>query len=157
MKPARGFTLVELMITVAIVGVLVSLAVPVKETIVKREQERGLRAALREIRSGLDAYKRAVDEGKVKVEVGDSGYPKALDDLVNGVENISSPDHKKIYFLRRLPSDPMNTDASLPASRTWGKRSYASSAEDPRDEGDVFDVYSLANGRGINGITYRNW
>ena len=157
MKPARGFTLVELMITVAIVGVLVSMAVPVKETIVKREQERGLRAALREIRSGLDAYKRAVDEGKVKVEVGDSGYPKALDDLVNGVENISSPDHKKIYFLRRLPSDPMNMDASLPASRTWGKRSYASSAEDPRDEGDVFDVYSLANGRGINGITYRNW
>ena len=153
MKPARGFTLVELMITVAIVGVLVSLAVPVKETIVKREQERGLRAALREIRSGLDAYKRAVDEGKVKVEVGDSGYPKALDDLVNGVENISSPDHKKIYFLRRLPSDPMNTDASLPASRTWGKRSYASSAEDPRDEGDVFDVYSLAIGRCINGIT----
>ena len=97
MKQARGFTLVELMITVAIVGVLVSLAVPVKETIVKREQERELRAALREIRSGLDAYKRAVDEGKVKVNVGDSGYPKSLDDLVSGVENISSPDHRKIY------------------------------------------------------------
>ncbi len=157
MKQARGFTLVELMITVAIVGVLVSLAVPVKETIVKREQERELRAALREIRSGLDAYKRAVDEGKVKVNVGDSGYPKSLDDLVSGVENISSPDHRKIYFLRRLPSDPMNADASLPASRSWGKRSYASSSEEPRDEADVFDVYSMATGRGINGITYRNW
>ena len=157
MKQARGFTLVELMITVAIVGVLVSLAVPVKETLVKREQERELRAALREIRAGLDAYKRAVDEGKVKVSVGDSGYPKSLDDLVNGIENISSPDHRKIYFLRRLPSDPMNADASLPASRSWGKRSYASSSEEPRDEGDVFDVYSMASGRGINGINYRNW
>jgi len=157
MKSAHGFTLVELVITVAIVGVLVSLAMPVKETIVKREQEQGLRAALREIRSGLDAYKRAVDEGKVKVEVGSSGYPKSLDDLVNGIEDISSPDRRKIFFLRRLPSDPMNTDASLPAARTWGKRSYASSAEEPRDEGDVFDVYSLASGRGMNGITYRNW
>lgn len=157
MRLARGFTLVELVITVAIVSVLVSMAVPVKETIVKREKERALRAALREIRGALDAYKRAADEGKVKVDVGDSGYPKSLDDLVSGTDNISTPERRKIYFLRRLPSDPMNTDATLPASRTWGKRSYASSHEEPRDEGDVFDVYSLASGRGINGIAYREW
>ena len=157
MKQTRGFTLVELMITVAIVGVLVSMAVPVKEMIVKREQERGLRTALREIRSALDAYKRAVDEGKVKADAGESGYPKSLDDLVTGIDNISSPDRRKIFFLRRLPGDPMNTDASLPASRTWGKRSYASTHEEPREEGDVYDVYSMANGRGINGIAYREW
>ena len=157
MKKMRGFTLVELMITVAILGVLVSMAVPVKETVVKREKERQLHTALREIRSGLDAYKKAVDEGKVKTDVGDSGYPKSLDDLVRGVENISTPDHRKIYFLRRLPSDPMNADATLPAASTWGKRSYLSSPEEPREGADVFDVYSLAKERGINGIAYQDW
>ncbi len=157
MKPARGFTLVELMITVAIVSVLVSMAVPVRETMVKREKERALRSALREIRGALDAYKRAVDEGKVKVDLGDSGYPKSLEVLVNGIENISAPDHRKIYFLRRMPSDPMSADATLAASRTWGKRSYASSPEEPREEGDVYDVYSLSAGRGLNGVAYRDW
>ena len=157
MNKARGFTLVELMITVAIVGVLVSMAVPVKEMVVKREKERVLRASLREIRGALDAYKRAVDEGKVKMDLGDTGYPKSLDDLVRGVENISSPDHKKIYFLRRLPGDPMNADATLSPAASWGKRSYASSPEEPREGADVFDVYSTASGRGINGIAYLDW
>jgi general secretion pathway protein G len=157
MNKARGFTLVELMITVAIVGVLVSMAVPVKETIVQREKERVLRANLREIRSALDAYKKAVDEGKIKTDLGETGYPKSLDDLVRGVENISSPDHKKIYFLRRLPSDPMNADATLSPAASWGKRSYASSPEEPREGADVFDVYSTAKTRGINGIAYQDW
>jgi len=157
MKPARGFTLVELMITVAIVGVLVSMAVPVRETLVKREKEQQLRAALREIRAAIDAYKRAGEEGKLKVDAGDSGYPKSLDELANGVANISTPERKKLYFLRRLPRDPLQPDATLPAAATWGKRSYASSHEEPREEGDVFDVYSLAAGRGTNGVAYREW
>ena len=157
MKSMRGFTLVELMITVAILGVLVSMAIPVKETVVKREKERQLHIALHEIRTALDAYKKAVDEGKVKTDVGDSGYPKSLDDLVRGVENISAPDHRKIYFLRRMPRDPMNPDTSLPAANTWGKRSYVSSPEEPREGADVYDVYSLAKERGINGIAYQEW
>jgi len=157
MKFARGFTLVELMITVAIVGVLVSMAVPVREMLVQRTKEHELRLALREIRSAIDAYKRAVDEGKIKVDVGESGYPRTLDVLAGGVENQASPDHKKIYFLRSLPRDPMQSDQSLPAALTWGKRSYASSHEEPREEGDVFDVYSLVPGRGINGIAYKEW
>lgn len=154
---ARGFTLVELMITVSIVGVLVSMAIPVKEMVVKREQERELRAALREIRAALDAYKRAADEGKIKVSVGDSGYPKSLDDLVNGMDNISTPDKRKIYFLRRLPRDPLHADMATPTSQTWGKRSYASPADEPREGADVYDIHSLSSGRGMNGIPYREW
>jgi general secretion pathway protein G len=157
MKAARGFTLVEMMVTVAIIGVLVSMAVPVREMLVQRAKEQELRLALRDIRGAIDAYKRAADEGKVKVDVGDSGYPKSLDALASGVDNISSPDRKKIYFLRSLPRDPMQSDLSLAPSSSWGKRSYASSHEEPRDEGDVFDVYSLSNARGTNGIAYREW
>lgn len=157
MKAARGFTLIELMITVSIVGVLVSLAMPVKEMVVKREQERELRAALREIRGALDAYKHAVDEGKVKASAGDSGYPKSLDELAGGTDNISTPDRQKIFFLRRLPRDPLHPDPAIPPAQTWGKRSYASAPDEPREGADVFDVHSLAGGRGMNGVAYREW
>ena len=157
MSRARGFTLIELMITVAIIGVLASMAVPLKEIVVKRAQERELRTALREIRAGLDAYKKAVDEGKVKGSVGDSGYPKTLDELASGVENSASAERQKIYFLRRLPRDPLHPDEATPAAQTWGKRSYASSSETPQEGVDVFDVYSLAKGRGMNGVVYRDW
>ena len=153
----RGFTLVELMITVAIVGVLVVMAVPVKEMLVKRQNERDLRSALREIRGALDAYKRAAEEGKLKVSVGDSGYPKSLEDLAAGVENASSPDRQRIYFLRRIPRDPMNSDPNLGAAQTWGKRSYSSSADDPREGEDVYDVYSLSKGKDLRGVPYREW
>ena len=91
------------------------------------------------------------------MSVGDSGYPVSLDQLVSGVDNISSPDRRKIYFLRRLPRDPMHPDSAMPAAQTWGKRSYASSAEEPREGADVYDVYSLSTGRGINGVSYREW
>lgn len=157
MHGARGFTLIELVITVGIVGVLASMAVPLKEMVVKRGQERELRVALREIRGALDAYKRAVDEGKAQASVGDSGYPKTIEELAAGIDDAGSAERHKIYFLRKLPRDPMHPDASLAAAQTWGKRSYASAPEEPREGSDVYDVYSLASGRGLNGVPYREW
>ncbi len=157
MRKASGFTLIELVITVAIVGILAGMAMPLKEIVVKRGNERDLRNALREIRGALDAYKRAVDEGKIKHSVGDSGFPLSIDELAAGVEDISNAERQKIYFLRRVPRDPMNPDASLSAAQTWGKRSYASGPDEPREGRDVFDVYSQAAGRGLNGVPYREW
>jgi len=154
---ARGFTLIELVITVAIVALLASVALPVTELAVQRTKEQDLRRTLRQIREAIDAYKQASDEGRVKKSVGDSGYPKKLEELAEGVEDQKSPKKDKIYFLRRIPRDPFAADPTLSATATWGKRSYSSPPDDPREGDDVFDVFSLAQGKGINGQPYREW
>ena len=156
-RAAAGFTLIELMITVAIAGVLVAMAVPVREIVIKRQNERELRAALREIRGAIDAYKRATEEGRLPATVGESGYPRNLEDLVRGIDNPASPNREKVYFLRRLPRDPFNADPSLAPAQTWGKRSYASPPDDPKEGADVYDVHSLSKDKGLNGIAYREW
>jgi general secretion pathway protein G len=148
---AKGFTLIELVIAVAIVAVLATAALPLNELVVQRAKEQDLRRALREIRSGIDAYKQAVDEGRIVKKADESGYPKRLEDLVQGVEDQKSPRRDKIYFLRRLPPDPLTQDGK------WGLRAYASPPEDPREGDDVFDVFSKASGTGINGRPYREW
>lgn len=155
--PERGFTLIELVITVAIIGILAMTAMPIIEVTAKRQKETELRAALREIRSAIDAYRRAVDEGKLERKVGESGYPRRLEDLAQGVENIQDPDKGRLYFLRRLPRDPFNANPALAAAQTWGKRSYASPPEAPVEGADVFDIHSLSSGVGLNGIAYREW
>lgn len=152
----RGFTLIELVITVAIVALLASVAVPVVEMTMKRNREQELRIALREIRAGIDAYKRASDEGRIVKTVKSNGYPPTLEALVDGVPDAKAPDKKKIYFLRRLPSDPMQPDIRDPLD-AWGKRAYASPRERPEEGDDVFDVYSRADSVGINGRPYREW
>lgn len=154
---ARGFTLIELVITVAIVGLLASAALPLAELGFRRAKEQDLRMALRELRNGIDAYKAAVDSGRVISELGASGYPPSLEVLVSGVEDARNPDGAKIYFLRRLPRDPFFPDPAAPPASTWGLRSYESSAQDPRPGDDVFDVHSLSAGIGINGVAYREW
>jgi general secretion pathway protein G len=153
----RGFTLIELVITVAIVGLLASAALPLASMAIRREKESDLRAALQQIRSAIDAYKEAAEHGRVMVEADHSGYPANLQLLYEGVEDASSPQKVKIYFLRRLPRDPFFPDATASAAETWGLRSYASPPEDPQPGDDVFDVYSLAKGKGLNGVEYRDW
>jgi general secretion pathway protein G len=154
---SRGFTLVELMVTVAIVALLASIALPVAELAVRRHKEQALHAALREIRAAIDAYKLAVDQGRIRKSVDQSGYPDSLDVLVLGVEDARSAEKKKIYFLRRLPRDPLFPEAEARAADTWGKRSYASPPDAPSEGADVYDVYSMAPGVGLNGVAYRDW
>ena len=153
----RGFSLIELVVSVAIVGTLAMVAVPLLETNAKRQKENELRAALREIRAGIDAYKKAADEGKVEKKSDESGYPRRLEDLVQGVVNIQDPAHPKIYLMRRLPRDPLNGDTALSPAQSWGKRSYASPPDAPAEGADVYDVYCLSTGTGMNGIPYREW
>jgi general secretion pathway protein G len=154
---ARGFTLIELVITVAIVAVLASVALPLNELAVQRAKEQDLRRALRDIRDALDAHKQAWDEQRIQRKLGESGYPKRLEDLVEGVEDQKSPKKERIYFLRRIPRDPLSDDGSKAAADTWGKRSYASPPDEPRDGDDVFDVFSMSTGTGINGRPYKEW
>jgi len=153
----KGFTLIELVVTVAIVAVLASIALPFNELVVQRSKEQDLRRALREMRDAIDAHKQASDEGRLQKRAGESGYPKKLDDLVAGVEDQKSPKKERIYFLRRLPRDPFAVDPALAPAETWGKRSYASPPDDPRDGEDVFDVFSLSTATGINGRPYKEW
>jgi len=154
---AQGFTLIELVITVAIVALLASVALPVSELAVQRTKEQELRRTLRQVREAIDAYKQASDEGRIRKSVGDSGYPKKLEELAEGVEDQKNAKKDKIYFLRRIPRDPFNADPTLSAAGTWGKRSYASPPDDPKEGDDVFDVFSTAQGKGINGQPYRDW
>jgi general secretion pathway protein G len=157
MTRQAGFTLIELVITVAIVSLIATAAMPFAELVVKRGKEQELRAALREIRTGIDAYKFASDQGRIEQKVEDSGYPPNLEVLVDGVEDATSPDHRMMFFLRRVPRDPFFPDTSATPAASWGLRSYASSPEDPQAGDDVFDVYSLATGNALDGTPYRDW
>ena len=154
---ADGFTLIELVITIAIVSILASVALPLNELVVQRSKEQDLRRSLREIREAIDTYKQASDDGRIQKRVGESGYPRRLDDLVKGIEDQKNPKKERIYFLRRIPRDPFSADSGLAADETWGKRSYASPPDDPKEGDDVFDVYSRTAGNGINGRPYREW
>jgi general secretion pathway protein G len=152
----RGFTLVEMVVVVAIVGILAAAAQPVFELSLRRARELELRQSLRKLREAIDAYKLASDEKRIAVPADASGYPPSLETLVAGVADQRAPNDKRIYFLRRLPRDPF-ADPELPAARTWGLRSYASPADAPAPGQDVFDVHSLSERVGLDGSRLSDW
>jgi general secretion pathway protein G len=154
-RAAFGFTLIELLISVAIVATLAVGATSLIENSVRRAKEFELRSDLRQMREAIDAYKRASDNGTVAHSIDSSGYPPNLEILVSGVADAKSPLRRKIYFLRRLPSDPMADTES--GNHGWGLRSYASDPDDPQPGRDVFDVYSTSPKVGLNGVPYSKW
>ncbi len=155
---SRGFTIIELVVTVGIVSLLASAVVPAAQLVYQRDRERELRDALRTIRAAIDAYKFAADTGRIKKDADKTGYPPDLQALVDGVDDARSPkEGVKIYFLRRIPPDPFWPDATTPAGETWGLRSYASPPDDPQPGDDVYDVHSQSPRKGLNGVPYRDW
>ncbi|HEY1091088.1 MAG TPA: type II secretion system protein [Burkholderiaceae bacterium] len=151
-----GFTLIEMLVVLAILGVLAAAARPLFELSNQRSQEFELRASLRALRGAIDAYKRAADEGRISKPADASGYPPELDALVRGVVDIRSPNAERIYFLRSLPRDPF-ADRTLPAAETWAVRAYDSPPENPQPGRDVFDVHSRSERRALDRSIYKDW
>jgi general secretion pathway protein G len=152
-----GFTLIELVVVIAIIAILATGLLPLAELANQRSKESELHAALRDIRTAIDAYKQATDEGRVERKADETGYPPSLELLAAGVPNAKDPEKHKIYFMRRVPRDPFFVDSEVAAHKTWGLRSYESPPEEPKDGKDVFDVYSLSQKKGLNGVPYNKW
>ena len=150
-RSEKGFTLAELVMVAAVLVILASVTLPVAKFTSRRTKEMELRAALREMRNAIDEHKRYSDLGLFPVDLGTQGYPAELEILVEGVEVVGQVD-RKIKMLRRIPLDPMTGE------REWGLRSYQDEPDATSWGGeDVYDVYSLSNGVGLNGIPYSEW
>ncbi|WP_080426274.1 prepilin-type N-terminal cleavage/methylation domain-containing protein [Burkholderia ubonensis] len=154
---ARGFTLIELLVALTLLALLATVALPLTDLVKRRSDEAELRRALVVIRSALDAYKAASDDGRVERSVGASGYPPDLRTLVDGVEDKKSPDGARLYFLRKIPADPMcECDGKAPEDM-WETRSYASDAASFSSGDDVFDIRSTNRKEGLDGVPYNQW
>jgi general secretion pathway protein G len=146
----------ELVVTLALLALIATLAQPLAELEIQREREATLRRSLNEIRDAIDAYKRLADKGFIQRKVGDTGYPASLRVLVEGVPNQRSATGEQFYLLRRIPRDPFGA-ADQPAESHWEPRSYSSAPEAPSSGDDVYDVHSRATGSGLNGQPYQRW
>jgi general secretion pathway protein G len=144
----HGLTLLELIVTVGVLGILAAAALPVARLEIKRQKERELHAALWMIRDGIDRYKDAADKGGIMVKVDSNNYPPDLDTLVKGVDMKGI----KMKFLRRIPIDPMT------GTTEWGLRSMQ---DDPNSDTfggqSVFDVHSKSQGTALDGTKYADW
>ncbi|MFO7692566.1 MAG: type II secretion system protein [Vicinamibacterales bacterium] len=152
---ARGFSFIELLVVTSIILVLASAAMPLARITIQRQREIELRRSLREMRTAIDRYKDAVDQGQIggtDNQLGSEGYPPDLETLVEGVTAAGDASGRNLKFLRRIPVDPMTRSAE------WGLRSYQD-APDARSWGgkNVFDVYSRSEGTALDGTKYRDW
>jgi len=151
----RGFSFIELLVVTTIILVLAGAVMPLGRVTIQRQREIELRRALREMRTAIDKYKDAVDQGQIggtDNQLGSEGYPPDLDRLVEGVTAAGDASGRKLKFLRRIPVDPMTRSAE------WGLRSYQD-APDARSWGgkNVYDVYSKSEGTSLDGTKYRDW
>jgi general secretion pathway protein G len=147
----RGFTMVELAIVAAMIAILTAMVVPVAKYTLKRQDEIELRYQLRLMRDAIDKYKQFSDLGLIPMQLGSEGYPPELKTLVEGVTLVGQLD-KKQKFLRRVPIDPMTKKAE------WGMRSFQDDPDSIAWGGqNVYDVFSLSDGRAIDGTSYKDW
>jgi general secretion pathway protein G len=148
-----GFTLIEVITVTVIIAILAAATIPLAHNAFQREKEIELRRALRMIRSGLDAYKKFVDENKIEVDEDTYGYPEKLELLVAGIEYKDKKNKTRVAkFLRRIPRDPIN------GSTDWGLRSYQDKLGSRHWGGqNVWDVYCDTNKKALDGTYYRDW
>jgi general secretion pathway protein G len=155
-----GFTLIEMVVVLAIMGVLAAAARPLVELAARRQREFALRDGLRQMRTAIDTYELEVARGALPrpADAPDAGpvYPATLRALVDGVATSDKAGAPRRYFLRRLPRDPF-ADPELAPEDTWGLRASDTSPDAPRPGRDVFDVYSMAPGVALDGTRYRDW
>jgi general secretion pathway protein G len=149
----RGFSLIELLVVMSILAILAAAVLPLAEVTLQRERERELKHALWQIRDAIDTYKRAMDAAGPAT--GGSHYPPTLEALTAGVPDPKNPG-SVVYFLRRLPRDPF-APPGMKAAQSWGMRSYQSPADKPEAGEDVYDVYSLSDRIGMNGVALKDW
>ncbi|HXL72829.1 MAG TPA: type II secretion system protein [bacterium] len=155
----EGFTLVEMLVVLAILAILAAVSLPYAETTVKRDKELELKRDLREMRSAIDHFHYDWQDGtipKTSNSASDDGYPKTLDILIQGAE-LSGARPVKQKYLRRIPENPWG-DTSLPPDQQWGLRSYG----DPADSsvwggGDVYDIYCPGDAKALDGSLYHDW
>jgi len=151
----KGFTLIEMLVTAAILAILAAAIMPLAKVAVKREKEIELCRNLRSLREAIDAYKNLADEKKIEVEEDTEGYPPDLETLIRGVELQEKAEKSKtkiIKFLRRIPKDPMTN------SFDWGLRSYQDDPDsDTWGEENVYDVYTKSQATALDGTKYRDW
>jgi general secretion pathway protein G len=152
----RGYTFVELLVVTALLAILASAVMPMARVATQRQREIELRRALREMRTAIDRFKDAADQGLISntdLETRNEGYPPDLDVLVEGMPAAADPlGRRKLKFLRRVPIDPMTHGTD------WGKRSYQD-RPDSRSWGgqNVFDVYTTSDGTALDGTKYSDW
>ena len=155
MKGERGYTFIELVIVSTILLILASAVMPLAQVTSQRQREAELRRSLREMRTAIDRFKDAVDQGIIpttELRPGNEGYPPDLETLVEGVSVANDATGRQIKFLRRIPIDPMTN------STEWGLRAYQDSPTSSSWGGqNVFDVYTTSEGTGLDGTKYRDW